>query len=410
MALAAKSIQAFPNAAGNVTTVKSEASPDVVWATVQDWLNQPNGTSFSEDVRLLLSGAGSATAVITIVDISGDTQTTLGLSIQNDDDLETAAGTNGAGVFRLKATYNSTEYLSNAFSFSVVTPAPPDVLAPTDALIFSLDPVSASQIDLVILPPCDPKSPTSDADGMDDVEIHRSTNGVDFSLLTTKSISAGLSLQLEDEVVGTVSPTPSAVQDGADWTLTAAGENGQTSTADDLLLVGADVVDDFIATCKVPQWSAILTGFPTASLMARESTAVGSKYWGVSRLANASSAGVPSFIESKYRPTTDASSQFTAAITGVTGDAWLMIRRVGDVFTAYYFQDGFSGWTLLNTQTISMTSQLRVGVAFSTRLASTEDTAVFEEVCIQNLALITHSDSGLDDNTTYYYKARGIDI
>lgn len=414
MTLAARSLTLFPDAGGVISSVRPEPTPDVIWGTVPDYENQEESTAFSVDVRAgFMSGTGAATAVITIEDVSGDTASTLGLSISGSDNLATAAGTVGAGVFRLVATYNSVAYRSNTFAFSVVAAASPDAQAPTAPLIVGWSAASTTQIDLTILPPCDPKTPVSDADGMDTIDIYRNVSGGSYSLLTQKSISAGISIQMAANTIGTHGVSPSSTQTGASWEVTAEGVNGidDTDPADDeIYFIAGNVSGDFDLSCKIPDYTSP-TGSKTAGqLMVRESVGVDSKFISNGRLANVGSAPDPIYSEVKFRNATGGGVQYANPQNNLSGDHWFRINRTGDLFTCYIWKEGQQSWVLNQTQTIVMNSAVLAGMFVNSGLAATTATVDFENVCLQNLALVTHSDTGLTASTTYGYKCKGVDL
>lgn len=420
MALQSTAVDAPPDIAGIVSTRRPEPSPDVAWAAVPDYSNQPQSTAFSEDVRVLLSGTGAATAVITIVDVSGDTAATLGLSISGGDNLASAAATVGSGVFRLKATYNSVEYLSASFTFSVVTVAS-DTLAPTEVLPLSWVANGATQVDLSFLVPIDPKAPSVDATGVKEIEIHRSTDGTNFSLLATKPVSPGISPQLVQNTVGTVGGTPVVTQNGADWEITAqSGGNagrGFILTADGLVFVAAPVSGDFTATVLVKEFGGILGSFSAAYLMARETLAADSKaIAATSRADNDIDTNTDGFgdnvrCQSQHRLTTGGNQGSEVAVQNVLGDRYLRLDRAGNTFTTYFWQASLTAWQQMGQQTIATVDSIFVGLAVAPRSGdSSTITVAFEEFAVTTQAVVTHSDTGLTEGQTYYYKARGTDL
>jgi len=409
MALVAKSLTIFADGGGDVDSVQPLPSPDVIWATVPDYANNPQSTAFSEDVRAFMSGTGAATAVITIELVSGDTLATQGLTIQSSDNLDTAANNVAASVIRLVATFNSVAYPSNNFVFTVVATGT-DVIAPTEPLMLSATAVGDSQVDMLILPPCDPKIPSEEAAGMDTVEIHRKVGAGAFSLLTTKDIDPGLSVQLFANTIGTHGASPSSSQIGPDWQLTAEGVDGIDTVSDEIYFIAGDVVGDFDLHCKIPSYTAPLLSKTAAQLMVRESLDADAKFITSGRLSNAGSSPDPKFSEVKWRPVTGGTVQFSNPQVSLSGDYYFWINRSGDVFTCYIFQQGDSGWTQNRQETIVMSASVKAGIFLNSGLAGTTATADFDNVCLQSLPVIAHSDTGLTAATAYEYKCKGVSL
>ncbi len=411
--LTARSITVVPDASGNVDTQRPApaAALDVSWSTVPNFENQLQSSAFSQELRTAyMSGTGAATAVISIIDISGDTAATLLATIQSLDFLSTPATVLGAGVFQLKASVGGNDFFSNSFALSIVTPAS-DTLAPTVPLIKSVTGTD-TQNDIVIIPPSDPKSPASDANGMASVELHSKAGAGSFSLLATKSISAGISIQMSANTIGTHGVSPSSTQTGADWEVTAEGVIGLDSSvvqADDIYYISGPVSGDFDLTCRIPSYTAPLLSKTSAQLMVRETIAVDSKFITSGRLSNSASSPDPKFSEVKFRAVTGGSIQFANPQTDLSGDYYFWINRTGDVFTCYIFKQGDTGWTQNRQETIVMNANVQAGFFLNSGLLNTTATVDFEEVSLQNLALITHSDTGLTEDTLYEYKCKGVD-
>jgi hypothetical protein len=407
--LQARSIFQPPDPGGDVDTVKPNAA-DVEWATVPDFPNQPQSTAFSEELRTAyMSGPGAATAVITVELVSGTPLATMGLTIQGGDNLDTPATNIGAAVIRLKATYLSQDFFSNDIVFTIVSTGT-DTIAPTAPPMLSAAVISDTQIDIEVLPPCDPKIQSQDADGMDTVEIHANINGGGFSLLTTPDIDPGLSVQLFANTIGIHGTSPSSVQTGADWSLTAEGVDGIDTVSDEIYFIGGDVVGDFDITCKIPSYSAPLNSKTAAQLMIRESIAADSRFISTGRLSNVASSPDPKFSEVKWRTQPGAGVQFSNPQLTLVGDYWYRINRTNNLFSCYIFQQGDTGWTLNRQETINMDTSVVAGIFCNSGLALTNSTVTFEDVCIQNLPVIAFSHTGLTADDTVEYKARGVSL
>ncbi len=388
-------------------------SPDVTWNNggLPDLINRPNGTAISEDMRVLLSGAGAATAVLTIITVSGDDAVAVGgFSIAGGgDDLDSAAGTDGSGVLKVRATYLGADFDSASMNWSIVTAASPDILPPTVGLFKSLVAVSPTQVDLAIFPPVDPKSPTSDADGLLSVKIERELAGAGFSEVAAKAVSPGLSLQYSGTNIGGVSPAPGFVQTGADWAITSGGAQ-LWQTTDNCAFAHASIVGDFIATVLCKQFTGVVGAFSKCGIHARDGIAADAAWVTVFSMSDPSD-GANDYVKPEYRPSAGASAQAMNLKTGgLTGERWLRLERVGNTFSAYFWQTSLPDWVLLGSQSVVMPAAIEVGLVSSSQDVNNEYTVNFEEFAVQNLAVILHSDTGLVQNTSYNYRALATDL
>jgi hypothetical protein len=111
-----------------------------------------------------------------------------------------------------------------------------------------------------------------------------------------------------------------------------------------------------------------------AGVMFRDSLDPGSKHV----MAIVSSA---KGLAMQSRSATGSTSVSTGPAPG-TAPVWLMLRRFGDDFTASWSQDGES-WNFLGQVTISMRTELFVGLPVTSHAAGTLATAVFDDVAIR---------------------------
>ena len=89
---------------------------------------------------------------------------------------------------------------------------------------------------------------------------------------------------------------------------------------------------------------------------------------------------------SNWRTSSDAGPGQSYTGSG-TNTGWVRIVRTGNTFTSYYSPDGVN-WSqnTVNTQTISMGATVYVGLAVTSRNASTVNTSVLNNVTIQSAA------------------------
>jgi len=108
-----------------------------------------------------------------------------------------------------------------------------------------------------------------------------------------------------------------------------------------------------------------------AAVMIRETLAVGSRH--ATAVVSYSSG-----VAFQRRATTDGTSA-TTTTTGPAAPYWVRVTRVGDVFTAYSSPDG-STWTTLGSQTITMASNVYIGLAVTSHNTSALCPAVIDNL------------------------------
>lgn len=411
MSLVARSITRFVDSSGDVDTVIATPAPDVEWLAVPNFENNVRESAFSQTFTGFVTGGGAATAVFTLISVSGDSATALGLSFSGDA-LEGTV-TVGAGSFRVRADYSGNSFFSDDFIFSGIATGTADTVAPTRPLIVAATVTSETGISLSILPPCDTKTPAESAAGLASIEVYRGENATNYALVTTISVNTGLSVQFTANQIGSMFTTPSATQTAADWSLTAEGVYGIDSpspSGDEILFVAAPVSGNFDISAEIPSFSAPTSSKTMAMLMVRETLAADGKFIANGRLSNAASSPAPIYSEVKFRPTVGANIQFNNPQSDLSGSYWFRINRTGDLFSCYIWQEGDTNWTLNQSQTIVMSQGVFVGMACASGLADTEATVAINNVCLQNLSLVTFNDGLLATGTTYGYKCKGVDL
>jgi regulation of enolase protein 1 (concanavalin A-like superfamily) len=115
------------------------------------------------------------------------------------------------------------------------------------------------------------------------------------------------------------------------------------------------------------------TNIAQAGVMIRETTAVGSKSYFVGR----SNDGKVSY--------TRRSSTGGSVNTGTSGSValpyWVRLERVGSTLTSYKSANGVS-WTKINSASITMASQITIGLAVTSGSNSATATATFDNVTV----------------------------
>ena len=415
MALVARSLQAPLRPDGTAGTRQGVliVGPQVTWASgtainaALNLLNRPNGTAISEDIRVHASGAGAG-GTLSLQQVANDDYSAIGGFSISTDDIVSAAGSNGAGVMRANINYSGVDYPSPNIDWSVVTAQPPDILAPTQPLIKTITAPTSSTLQATLQVPVDPKSPTSDADGLVSIAVERALGAGSYSLVETINVSPGLSLQYVATNIGSVSPAPSVTQTGgANWQVTAAGRSD--STSDSISYTGATVTGDFQAVVRVKSFTGVIGATSFAGLMARSSNNADAQFAMCVSMCD-SGTGVNDAVKAEYRSTIGGAKQSTAAkLTGITGDRLLHLTRTGDLFTKEWSQDGTADRVFIGSQTIAMGESCEIGMVVSSQVVGTEVTAIFERLAVQNLADVVHNSSGLADDSIYNVRSRATD-
>ncbi len=181
---------------------------------------------------------------------------------------------------------------------------------------------------------CDPSSDPYDGtqgSGVATYEICLNGSGC-----VTTSAVASIAPQLTSTNIGSLSPTPSSSQSGANWTLTSAGATD--GTADAHIFVGAPVSGDFIATLKA---NTLSTSHDSAKcgIQLRDSAAVaGSKKIECHALKNTNGTV---YNAASVRLTDGASRQTIGGpISGLSLPQWTRVARSGNTETCEYSLDG----------------------------------------------------------------------
>jgi endoglucanase Acf2/uncharacterized protein YjdB len=174
--------------------------------------------------------------------------------------------------------------------------------------------------------------------------------------------------------IGAVGATGSASYSSGTFTVVGAGAD-IWNTADEFRYVYQSLSGDGEIVAKVNSITNTNV-WAKAGVMFRESLSAGSK--------NTAIVVTPSKgVSFQSRATTSGTYTYTA-ISGQTVPEWLKIKRVGNVFTAYYSADGTT-WTQVGTsKTISMATSIYVGLCLTSHVDATLCTASINNVTVTN--------------------------
>jgi|GEM_PF-4039449 len=151
------------------------------------------------------------------------------------------------------------------------------------------------------------------------------------------------------------------------------GAGDFTATADNFHFVHQTVIGDCTIIAKVLSVENT-SSLAKAAVMIRETTASGAKH-AACEMTPGNGA------EFQWRTTTGGSAAGTTT-TGFSLPYWVKVVRSGNTFKGYRSPDGIT-WTQQGaTQTITMTSNVEVGLAVASKVAGTNCTAEFSNVTI----------------------------
>jgi hypothetical protein len=190
------------------------------------------------------------------------------------------------------------------------------------------------------------------------------------SALSVTTLSAG-STSWSGGDVGATSPAGSYSTNGGTFTVNGSGAD-IFGNADAFEFVSQTLSGDGSITARVVSQSNT-NAWAKAGVMFRETLSAGSTFSGMFITPGASSA-----LEA--RTTTGGSASQTAG-SGVRAPYWVRIVRAGTLFTGYISGDGKS-WITIGKNTISMASQVYVGLAVTSHANGKLGTAVFDNLTV----------------------------
>ena len=214
----------------------------------------------------------------------------------------------------------------------------------------------------------DPSRGTHYCGVMDEVRIYsRALAASEIQADMNTSVgSPGLQLPWESSDIGTVSVAGAGT--GSNNTLTVTGNGALKSTSDNFHFVYQPMSGDGEIRAQI---SAVSSRNYMAGAMIRESLAPNAIY----TLIGAANGKM--FRE--YRASTGGAASATSWSNAQIPKAWVRIVRSGNVLTRYQSSDGVN-WSTVDTRTISMASQIYVGLAVNSNGGSSTARATFSNV------------------------------
>jgi regulation of enolase protein 1 (concanavalin A-like superfamily) len=204
---------------------------------------------------------------------------------------------------------------------------------------------------------------------IDDVRIYsRALSSTEvFTIYDPLALPAGWTKQ----DIGSVGVAGSATHSAGSYTLNGSGAD-IWGTADAFHYVWQPLSGDGEITARVASVENT-NAWAKAGVMIRESLTAGSKH---AMIVITPSSGV-SF---QRRATTGGQSTSTTT-TGITAPRWVRITRSGNTLTTSHSANGTS-WTTLGSESITMASNIQIGLAVTSHNNATDSTAVFDNVTV----------------------------
>lgn len=219
---------------------------------------------------------------------------------------------------------------------------------------------------------------------------------------------------LQSQQIGTASKSSYAYSYRDTYTVVGSGAD-IWGTSDQFRYAYTPVNGDVEIVARVYDLQENINSWAKAGVMIRESLSGNSKH----AMTILSSANGVSF---QNRASTGGGSAHTT-VSNSYKQAWVKIKREGNIFTSYYSANG-SSWTYLGQRTISMNQSAYVGLAVTSHDANKQCVAVFDNVQIkssngllrstsQNTNLRTFATNNLEMHSNHdklFIKANGLDL
>jgi len=200
------------------------------------------------------------------------------------------------------------------------------------------------------------------------------TSGASQAATATTQPSVPAQTPLVGVDIGAPKPVGSTVEvtPGRDYDVTAGGVD-ISGTSDQLHFAYKQVTGDFDVKVRIQSLSQ-QDLFTKAGIMARTSLAGGSS--NVAVVLTPSDRGARLQVRRTDGGLTEASGSGSAP--AVFPNAWVRLKRVGDLFTSYRSTDGVN-WTLFKSATVSLAQTLYLGLAAVSHNTSATTLAQFRD-------------------------------
>lgn len=349
------------------------AAIPLVWQTVTAVSVATGATGSRSERQLFLTEAGSPAATLSIV----CTPTLAGGFSLGTDGLQWSSTSAYSGLCTLTATRLTASVQSNQFRVEAIAPASSDVTAPIIPTGIAVTP-SVGQLTVTADVSSDPYvGEAGSGVASYDVRINGST------VVATPAVTNGLSKQLTQAILGSYTPTATAVQSGADWTLTSSGSiDGLSDLA---VTASAQVTGDACITTKVNSVTST-ADFPKQGVEVRGGTSAAAARFSCAILRS----GTNYYAQSQAR-SADGNEPFNVSTSFLGSNilpVWVQSCRVGNAFSCKSSLDG-GAWSANGTSyTLGLPTTAQWGVFAASQAGSGGATtaASLQQVSLNNIA------------------------
>ena len=359
--------------------------PNPVIATIPSFLNENVG--FSVDLAQYVSGGPYTNPQILLALPSGWSLTGTVLSYAGPG-IATA-------VVKLQVSWSGGTVLSNAFTISGVSSPAADTVAPTIPLEPAISLNASFQPVLTWLPGNDPAPPGQLRSGNAGYPITRGT-----SVLSTVPVpTSGFAAVLAAADIGAPTTAGGTTQTGSALTIVSYGQDFY-GVSDAGQFSGVEVTGDFSVACVVQSLSGSAgQEFAKTGICARN--AIGGTGTNGPGSPNVSVVACPPSLGGGTLMT-GRTSQGGTSLTYAANDVvyatplWLLLTRVGNLFTGYTSPDGIN-FTPLSQATVALAATVYVGFFATTHDASGASfiTAQLTQTFISQDAALTYTDTSV---------------
>jgi regulation of enolase protein 1 (concanavalin A-like superfamily) len=214
---------------------------------------------------------------------------------------------------------------------------------------------------------------TNDA-GSYDVVVNNSCGSATSAAATLTVTVNTLPAPWQTMDIGAVGIAGSATHSSGTYTVKGSG-TGITGTSDQFRYVYQTMSGDGSITARLTSQSGSTTA-SLAGVMIREATTTGSTFAGVWRRGSGNNN-----MRAVRRTSTGGSITSTSSSSQTPPNCWVRITRTGSSFAMQRSSNGTS-WTTINTSTITMATDITVGILVTSGSNTVLDTDVFDNVTV----------------------------
>jgi hypothetical protein len=389
----------------------SGQKPTWVSGVLPDLSQLEVGTAFSID--LVASGAfvdpGSPNSELGFNFVSGDAALDAGFSFSGTV-FSNPCVVVTTGAFRLVAVRNGISVLSDVISFSITSDQPgTDTIAPSiPTNIVASQGSAVGTVALSFDPPCDiaPSGVSASGSAHVDVLINGTVAAPSPIVTPANALAAPSNVN-----IGSISSpdVPSVNQAGKVWTVSAAGTGIASTASEQCLFV------DFGAVSGARKIVARLQPFTSSAstaligIMMHETAAAGGRFIAIGLRPSNGTVGL--YVISRATASATSSQVATqlkdANGQNIVGPVYASILRAADgkTFTVSYSLDQ-SGLKVITTQTITMGTNVHIGLFCTSQSAGTDAIGLIDEVAITNGTQIV---STVTTSSTVSLQLRSVD-